>query len=276
MARPRGRPVVLVILFVLAAGAASAQEIAYTGGVHFATGRYLFDTRTNSVYVLTGVEMAAGPVRLSGSIPVVLQTTPWITYGPVPVPSGGRLTRDVVQQLRRGQRRIALPATGQETHGGFGDPLLRGDVELLGPGVRRTSLRLGASAKPPVASTEHGLGTGAWDYGAGMLVSTRAGVHSVSVDVAYWHIGDLDDLPLANAWAYGVAYGRTLTGGRWVLLASASGFSTIIEGQDPPLQAGVGLGRVFTSGHALTGTVSFGVTSSAPAVSVGLGWRLSL
>jgi hypothetical protein len=251
------------------------QELAYTGGIQFATGRYLFETRTNSAYVLSGLDLSAGPVRLGASIPVVVQSTPWITYGPVPLPSGGQQAGEVTRQSGRGQRRIVLPiATVNGTHAGLGDPLLRADVELARDSGGRPSIRVGASAKAPLASIDDGFGTGEWDYGAGLTLSKQFGPHTLSGDVAFWRFGDLDDLALEDAWAYGLSYGRRLAGGRWSLLASGSGYTTIIPGEDPPVQVGVGIGRIFSSRRAVTGTVSVGVTDTAPDVSVGFGWRV--
>jgi hypothetical protein len=268
--------VAALALFGPLVGSASAQEIAYNGGIQFATGRYLFDTRTASLYVLSGIDLAAGPVRLGASIPVVLQSTPWIAYGPVPLPSGGRQAGEVSRQTGRGQRRIALPIVERDTHGGFGDPLLRADVELVRDGGARPSIRLGVGAKPPLASVDSGFSTGAWDYGTGLSVSKRAGLHLLSAEVSYWRFGDMEDLVLDDAWSYGAAYGRGLASGRWSLLFAVSGFTSIIDGQDPPVQIGVGIGRIFSPRRALTGNVSFGLTNTAPDVSVGIGWRFVL
>jgi hypothetical protein len=152
--------------------------------------------------------------------------------------------------------------------------LLRADVELLRDGSRVPSIRVGASAKAPVASIDDGFSTGEWDYGAGLMLSKQLGAHTLSGDVAFWRFGDLDDLVLDDAWAYGVSYGRALAGGRWSLLASGSGYSTIIPGEDPPVQVSLGIGRIFSPRRGVTGTVSVGVTETAPDVSIGFGWRV--
>jgi hypothetical protein len=278
MAWVRARRIVGAIGLVLSTLVthAAAQDVAYTGGVQFATGRYLFETRTNSVYVLSGLDVAAGPLRLAASIPVVVQSTPWITSGPVPLPAGGQQAGELTRQMGRGHRRIVLPATGLETLVGFGDPLLRGEVELVRDAPNHPSVRVLAGAKPPLASIDDGFSTGAWDYGTGVSVSKRAGVHSFSADASFWHFGDLEELPLKDAWSYSASYGRVLAGGRWSLFVSGSGFTTIIDGQDPPVQIALGIGRAFSSRRALTGMLSFGVTDTAPDVTVGIGWRLSL
>lgn len=254
----------------------AAQEVAYSGGLQVVSGTYLFETRTNSVYLLSGVDVTTGALRLAASIPVIVQNTPWIAYGPVPLPSGGRQAGEVDRQTRRGHRRIVLPDVASETHAGFGDPLLHAQAELVRDAGSRPSLRIGASAKAPVASTANGLSTGAWDVGTGLSLSKQAGVHLLSADVSYWHFGDMVDLPLENAWSYAASYGRVVLSGRWSMLLSASGYTRIIEGQDPPVQIGVGIGRVFSPRRTLSGNLSIGLTNTAPDVSVGLGWRLGL
>jgi hypothetical protein len=258
------------------ASAATAQEVAYTGGLQFSTGKYLFESRTESVYLLSGVDVEMGRVRLTASLPFIIQNTPWIAYGPVPLPSGGRRAGEITRQTGRGQRRILLPVADVETLAGIGDPLLHADVEVLRAAPGRASIRLGADAKLPVTSASDGFGTGEWDFGASVSVFKSAGVHSLSGDLAFWRFGDMDDLVLEDAWAYSAAYGRALASGRWSVVVSASGFSSIIDGHDPPVQVGVGLGRVFSSRGMLTGMLSFGMTDTAPDISVGLGWRVGL
>jgi hypothetical protein len=270
-----GRRLSVMLLLWWTPQFALAQEVAYTGGLQVATGRYLFETRTNSLYVLSGLDLSAGALRLGASIPVVVQSTPWISYGPVPLPSGGREAGEVTRQMGRGQHRIVLPVTGMDTHSGVGDPLVRADVELIRDARYRPSIRIGATAKPPLASVDDGFSTGEWDYGGGLYLSKRLGVHSVSADVAFWRFGDLDELVLEDAWAYALSYGRSLAAGHWSLLFSGSGYSTVIAGEDPPVQVGLGVGRIFSPRRAMTGSLSLGVTDTAPDLSAGLGWRVA-
>jgi hypothetical protein len=265
-----------LVLLVALTGTASAQEVAYSGGLQFATGDYLFETRTDSLYVVSGLDLTAGRIRLGARIPFIVQSTPLIASGPVPVPTGGEQAGEVRRQSGRGQHRVVLPEVAPATHAGFGDPLLTAQVDVLREAAGRPSIRLGGSAKPPVASTVTGLSTGAWDVGTGVSVSKSAGVHMVSGDVSYWRFGDMDDLPLENAWSYAAAYGRFLGAGRWSMLVSASGFTSIIDGQAPPVQLGIGIGRVFSSNRSMTGNVSIGLTNTAPDVTAGIGWRFGV
>jgi hypothetical protein len=269
------------------AGAASAQSVTYVGSVQVSNGDYIFADRTTSFYLVNGLEVVAGPVSLSATVPVIGQSTPWVTYGPTPVPSGGAQGGEVARQIggrtgqgSGGQGRLAVvlpvPQEGVSYSTGIGDPLVRADVAVASHPGSRTTLRLNASAKIPIADPESGFGTGVWDYGAGISLATAARRANVFVDVSYWEFGDLPDLALKGAVAYGVAYGQVLGAGRWSVLTSISGWTPIVDGADPPIQLGIGVSRLVRFDRSVALSVGIGVTESAPDISIALGWRLGL
>lgn len=53
------------------------------------------------------------------------------------------------------------------------------------------------------------------------------------------------------------------------------GLTSVIDGQDPPVQFGAAIGRLFSPRRTLIGNVTVGLTDTAPDVTVGLGWRLT-
>jgi hypothetical protein len=106
---------------------------------------------------------------------------------------------------------------------GVGDPLVRGDVEILRDTASRPSLRLHAAAKLPLMDPGDGFSTGEWDVGSGISLAKRVGHNAVFADVAYWRFGDPPGLELKDAVAYSAAYGRTMPNGRWSIMASVSG-----------------------------------------------------
>lgn len=267
----------------LAAAPASAQSLTYTGSLQGSSGDYIFTERTTGIYLVNGVELAAGRLTVSASLPVIGQSTPWVSQGPVLVPSGGRYSGEVVRQVdqmrragRMGRTMVALPPVEQGVGSSFGvgDPLVRAEVEVVAGTSSRPSVRVSASAKAPLADPDDGFGTGAWDYGVGAAVTTRVGRGTVLADLAYWRMGDLPDLELRDGAGYSLGYGHLLGSGRWSLLGSVSGWTTIIDGAQPPLQLGVGLGRLLARGRSVSVNLGVGLTETAPDVSVGLGWRL--
>lgn len=265
------------------AAPAAAQSVTYIGSVQASTGDYIFTDRTTSLYFVNGIELTAGLVRVSGTLPVIGQSTPWVTYGPVAVPSGGKLSGEVAREVMgrgtgQGRRTITLPVTqeGVAYATGVGDPLVRADVEFVTDRGSRPSLRINASAKFPLADPDNGFGTGAWDYGGGVSLSKRIRRRSMFVDVAYWNFGDLPDLQLKDAVAYSVGYGQILGTGRWSMLASVSGWTAIIDGASPQLELGLGLSRLIKPGRSISISAGVGLTETAPDVSIGLGWRVAL
>lgn len=295
-----------VCLFVLAfATSARAQTVAYTGGLQFATGDYLFPERTQSIYVLSGLDASAGAVRLTASLPLIVQSTPWVTYGPAKLPTGGRQMSGSSgggtgngggtgggggggggsgpgggsgssQSLAQTSQDQFVATTGTDAQAGIGDPLVRVDLELIGGRSRSPAVTVATSVKAPVASVSSGFSTGEWDVGAGSSVAKTFGRNSIVADVMFWHFGDSDALELQDALSIGLSYGRVLGGGRWAVLMSGSGFTRVIEGQTPPVQLGVGLNRLFSSQRSLAAGIFVGLTGTAADVAAGVSWRVGL
>lgn len=265
-----------VVLAILAtASSVTGQEITYTGSLQFSTGDYIFTERTNSFYLFSGLAVSAGPLGVSASIPVIMQSTPWVSYGGTGmIPSGG-IQHSEVGQRKRG-RKVALPDTIESEDVGLGDPLLRADVELLKAGKILPSVHIAAQLKVPLTDVDQGFGTGEWDYGGGVSLTKAVGGNFVFVDVTYWVLGDLPDLELQDPVAYSVTLCRPLTGGRFAVLASFLGYTEIIEDADPPAQVNLALTYRLASGRSLSASMVFGVRESSPDFSVSLGWRIGL
>lgn len=88
------RPGLMTLLLFLAVRPVAAQEVSYTGSLQVATGKYLFTERTNTAYLFTGLAVRSGRVQLTASVPLIYQSTPWVSYttgGGVPTggPQGG-------------------------------------------------------------------------------------------------------------------------------------------------------------------------------------------
>lgn len=91
-----------MLAVLILAPALRAQEVTYDGSLHYSTGDYLFTERTNSAYFFNGIRVAWDRVTLSAGLPVIWQSTPWISYTPgVPVPTGGPQQGDVADSLQR-------------------------------------------------------------------------------------------------------------------------------------------------------------------------------
>lgn len=262
----------------------------YSGSVQYATGSYIFAERTHSVYLFNGLDLSHGRLQASVSVPIIYQSSPWVSYtvggG---VPSGGPQQGTVGGHgpgggpgggsgagRRRGGDPIVLPDTATYDDIGVGDPSLRVDLTLL-RGTTGPTVRLAGSAKAPIADVNRGFGTGAWDTGFGLSLSQRLGHWFLFGEALHWWLGDMDDLTLQNAVSYSASIGRAFQDGRLGALASVSGYTEIIDTAAPPLQTALGLSYQFGGGaYSLNATVSAGLSESMPDVSMSLGWRVAL
>src|SRR6056297_2484201 len=79
-----------IILGTFGAGCIQAQELSYSGNAQFATGSYFFTEKTESFSISNGLNLSAGKVRISFSVPFITQNSPWVSYGAAGyIPTGG-------------------------------------------------------------------------------------------------------------------------------------------------------------------------------------------
>lgn len=284
-----------------AATAASAQDVTWSASFGYATGSYIFEEPFRSFSLLNSLTLRAGRLSLSASLPVVARNGTAISYvAGVPVPTGGP-DNAVVRRRQQGE---TIPVRGGRGRGQMGgslavsaaadtvadsisvagtgsyevnvaDPIFGGSVtayESLGL-VR--SFDLEAWAKAPLASEESGVGTGAWDYGAGASLALGLGEALLFVNATWWTLGDMSDLELEDALFYSVAVGRPI-GGAWSLLASAAASTRIVAGSDPPGSVNLLLSRRIGQRSSLSVGLGAGITESASAFTASLGWSTSL
>lgn len=279
--RPVSRTSILLLL-ALASGVAlpsslSAQQIAVSTSGLYASGDYLFAESTDLFVWSNSVSVTEGRFQIAISVPLVAQTTPWVTYGGIgPTPSGGPQHSAVGGRGRGAQRGrhtpLALPDTGSYRTTGVGDPQLHVSYALRSQADTSSHLRvqlLGA-VKPPLADADAGFSTGAWDGGLGLSIARAFAPWFALAEGTFWWLGDLDELTLKNGVSYSVGVGRTLYRGRWGLLASVSGTTSIIEDVDPPAALNGGIN--YSTGYwGLSTTFSSGLTEGAADWSVGVG-----
>lgn len=276
------RGLLLVILLAFANLLVCAQEVFYTGSMQYATGDYIFADRTHSGYLFNGLSVSANRFSADLSVPLIVQSSPWISYtGAGGLPSGGTQQGNVRRKGMGGQGPggpIVLVDTTTYSEVGFGDPLAHLGVVLLHDQGARPGVRATVGIKVPLADVERGFGTGGWDVGGGVSISKALGRQFVFLDLAYWSLGDMEDLALRDPVSYSLAVGRFSRSRRVGVLASLSGYTEIIAGVDPPIQAGLGLSYFLDAeaGHALSGSASLGLTESTTDFSVSFGWRVGL
>lgn len=233
------------------------QRATYTGSVQLASGNYIISERTNSLYFFNGFSVYTGPLQISANIPVIIQNTPGVSYSDT-------------------SERLLLPDTTHSQQVGMGDLVLRLDLQLLEEKKVLPSMSFIGSFKVPIADVDQGLGTGEADYGAGISLNKVFSRNLVLAEMIYWVLGDPPELELKNLVDYIVAIGRPIANNKLSIFVSFSGSSEIVNDVEPPSQVGVGLGYQFSSGSNLNGSISIGVTDSAPDFSVSFGWGIGL
>ena len=258
------------------------QQVTYTGSVQVASGDYTFAHRTTSLYVANGLTLAAGRWRAAVSVPVIAQDAGWVQYvGSGLFPSGGMHQSDERsprESPRDGMGGGMTSPQSEADHAevGLGDPIGRVELDVLRDGAGIPIVRLTGAVKAPVASVARGLGTGAWESGAGVSFARSFSGTFLFADATYWALSDAPSIALHDIVSYGAGVGRPLPGGRLALLGSVLGTTRIVAGVPGPLQAGGGLSYRTAAGRVVSLSLLRGFTRSAPDLSVGFGWQVPL
>lgn len=286
--------VILVLIFVTGLfDFAKAQNVVYSGSVLYSTGSYFFTEHTNSVYLSNGLSLTTDDLRISLTVPFVIQSSPWISYNPsggIPTGgmkhgqvgeagAGGNIVNSMMgdqEMARRGRHQVDLQDTVSYRQSSFSDPSLGAVWRIFRSKSGYTTLNLNGSVKLPLADPQTGFGTGEWDVGAGMSVFQRMDAFFLSADVTYWRLGNMDELSLYNPLSVGVGVGKGFFKGALMGSVLFSGSTKVIDGFDPPANLAVGLGYFVSAAMSLNGNISLGLSESSPAFSSGVGVSVRL
>jgi hypothetical protein len=263
------------VLTALAAIPAAGGTISYNGSLQMARGTYIFTVPTQGYFFFNGLTFSSRTFTLSATVPLIYQSTPYVSYTGVGVlPSGGTESSAVSQ--RQGREPVLVPEVVESAQYGVGDPVFTAGLTLIKEGRAAPAVQLSAQIKAPLADVDRGFGTGKWDYSAGVGLSKRLGNVFLFADVGYWVLGDLPELELRNAWAYAISVGHAFSGGRYSLMASYAGITEVIEGVEPPSSLGLGLSVRVGSRNSLILNAAFGLSEASPDLSLSLGWSIGL
>lgn len=272
--------------------AAIAQQVTYSGSVQLASGSYIFTERTTSVYFFNGLQVSTDKLSASFSVPLIYQNSPWITYGITGgLPSGGT-ENGTVNVWRKGRGKgqgaggtntdaaiddpVVVPDTTSYADFGIGDPSIHASYELVEDAGRLPSISISGNLKLPIADVDQGFGTGAADFGGGVMISKSLGRTFLFADVMYWWLGDLSELDLNNPVSYSLSIGHTTLSGKVGWMVAFAGFTTIIPDVDPPMQASVGVSYFVNQNVGLSTSFAAGLSESAADYAISAGWTLKL
>lgn len=282
----------IIILIASAAfliGRSTAQTLSWAGSGQFSTGSYFFEETTKSFYFVNGLQYSNKRLTLGANVPLIIQNSPWISYtargtfptggtqhGAVGKGAGNRQPTNPEMMSGMGKHgKIQLPDTTLYNQMGIGDPWANASFSLLQP-WSRTSIRITAGIKIPVASPSKGFGTGALDAGAGFSLSQRIRDFFLLGDISYWSYGDMDDLDLNNVVSYGAGIGHKSPYTNWIVNGSFRASTAFIEDIDPPMSINLGAAYTYPDSRSFHVLLLFGLTESAPDFSAGIGWNLIL
>lgn len=297
-----------VLLAAYLAGCVQAQQLSYHGSMQYATGSYFFQQNTESFSISNGLNLQTKYFSISFSVPYIYQNSPWLSYGAEgAIPTGGPQHNALMdstghrpgsgkggsgsgsgsgsgqgggsmraQSVTSGTEVISIPDTSSFNRYSFGDPSLFAHIRLYSSESGTTLLQLNSSVKFPLTNPNSGFGTGEWDFSLGLSASQRLQQFFLFADVTKWWFGDMPGLELKDPIAYSIGLGYSMAGGKWMVNASYSGYTDIIQGYEPPRSINTGIGYLASSKVSLSALVSFGLSESSADVSVGLGWIIGL
>jgi hypothetical protein len=274
------RPWVAVVLAL--PGPLAAQDLRFDGGIAVASGTYVFGERTTTWTLSGGLGVELGRFTLRGSLPFQVQNSTLVAaVGPGHLPTGGSSSGAVsdsgANRHHGGQGgahgEVEVPRSATTSYrSAVGDPLL--GLSWLAGATRTTTVALGAVVKVPVADTAT-YGTGAWDLGASLGLSRLVSADVlVGLDIAYWLLGDMEDLILRNQ-LYGTISLGYLNRNGWGATVLGSGGSSAMEGYEPPIAVGAGFHRLAGS-QAWSALAMLGLSETAPDFTVGGLWSVRL
>jgi hypothetical protein len=272
-------------------GAAAAQDVDYYGSASFSTGSYIFTETTRTLSVVNGLSVETGRLRVDARIPIIFQDSRAVAFaGTTILPTGGpgaqsvgdrqqgrsvRMGRDGAAAAGEAQAADSIVAAPGAWRPVLGDPFLGASVALRrGRDVlRRVDVTTGI--KIPVSRVESGVGTGAWDCGAGVAATWDVGPVLVLTDMTYWWYGDMPTLELRDGASVSAGLGVPLTPAWWLSLTGHAG-NRVIPTAAAARSVSAGASYLAPSGTQLMLSVGAGLSESAPAVSVSIGIRHGL
>lgn len=279
---------VALVVGLSPASIAYGGEFTYSGSLQSLSGDYTLSEDTQTLILWNELAWTSGPWRLSVSLPILDQDTPFVSHvGGVTIPTGRRqgLATDGggVPNPANGNGRgmdnrveVPDPNTINFDQTGIGDFILRVDASLLDPGDGFLRIGVYAAVKPPLADEDRGFGTGEWDASVGMTLGRRVNSFFWLADVGVWHFGDLSDLEFEDALAYSLAVGHEVGRGHYSFVAGLHGLTEIVDGVDGPVQLSVTGNRKVGDNRSFRLTFAGGLTESAPDLAVSLGWSVGL
>lgn len=276
---------VVSMLLVVTVTAAFAGSWSVTGGFQYIQGKYIYTTSTSTYYLYGGLQYRTSRWNVGFNVPLIMQNSDLVSNsGGMFVPSGHTHAGSVDPPgggphgggMMGGGRTIETSSVETQHELGFGDTYVSGQYTILDEQQNRPSIALSGQMKIPTGNTAENFSTGEFDYSLAVNFAKRWGSTAGFLDAGYWWLGNPPEVTYKNPFTYGVGVGQFFAGGRFSALLYYQGYTTILEGYDPPRQGN--LGFYYRSGEKtlLSATITAGFSNTTPDLGFYLGFSRSL
>ncbi|MEJ2637749.1 MAG: transporter [Calditrichia bacterium] len=277
----------IVLLLITFFSFSDAGTWSVSGGLQYLQGKYIYTTSTSTWYLYGGLQYRTKRWNVGASLPLISQNSDlvsssagvFVPSGHTHRPGGG----DPPGGGHPGGGMMGGGGTTIETSNvdtrheiGLGDTYVSGQYSLLSEQHSLPAVALSAQVKIPTGNTTENFSTGKFDYSLGVNLSRRWGRTAGFLNAAYWRLGNPAGVTYQNPFTYGIGVGHFFSGGRLSALLYYQGYTTILEGYDPPRQINLGLYYRSGSKTLLSGTLSAGLSDTSPAVGIYLGFTQTL
>lgn len=266
-------------------GITSGQSNWYLNtNLQLAGGNFIYNTYDNVLSLYGGIGYQSSNFGISLSIPVVGNKNNSISQaGGMMLPIGN--SKGNSGSMGSGSNGGGMMGGGSSMIGsssvagmnwGLGDLYLYSNYHLLSEDDFFTDVILNAQVKFPTASTNMGIGTGQYDYGASLTFKKSIDTFVAIVDLGYLNLGDPAGIIYENPFTYSFGLGKYFNDGEYSLLLYYSAYTEVVKGYEPPRQIALGINYKTGKSIVLTGIGSAGLSKFSPAYTFFAGVKIGI
>lgn len=247
---------IFLILISISVSIFSQHRIMFESSVQYLKNNF---NSENNIYFYQGLRYQTQDFNLSLSVPLVLGGEDLLGFGNS---MGGFMGSSTT--------------SSNGVLSGLGDIYLNGAYVLLGESSGFATLSLEGYVKFPTAANELNIGTGEYDYLAGVSLSKFINNIYLYARFAYLTIGS-NELTgeVKNPFSYSLSIGYLFGHGNNIILAYDN-YSEIINGASSPEQIALGFGRVMSNRMGMSIITYYGLSEVSNYISVSMGMQYKL
>ncbi|MHB9012720.1 MAG: hypothetical protein ACYC49_10925 [Ignavibacteriaceae bacterium] len=256
--------------------------------LQLAGGNFIYNSFDNIVSYYGGVSYQTDNFGISFSVPVIGNKNNFISQsGGMMLPIGNskngygnmKSNGSSGSEMMRGSGNSMMDSSSNSSGGinwGLGDLYLFSYYKLLSENDFFLDLILNAQVKFPTASTNMGIGTGQYDYGASVTFRKSFDTFVAIADLGYLNLGDPAGITYENPFTYSFGLGKFFNDGEYSLLLYYSAYTEIVKGYEPPRQIALGINYKASENLILTGIGAAGLSKFSPAYTFSAGVKVEI